>query len=277
MNTETGTKISPVKTKRKQSLPKEERIIRREATAEDLPDLQPLLKHDDESFSRRVVLITGGLHGIGRAVAETFIREGADVAITYRGEYEQAKEIESISAGMGEKTLLIAADIGKPSHCKRAIEKAIARFGGIDVLIHCDYLQQPVSLIQNILPNQLEQTFRINIFSLFYMVQAALPVMRKNGCIINTASASAFTGNPSLLDYTASQGAVIAFTKSLALMLSAKGIRVNAIAPGILYTQEELASIASCYLFLSTKEALSINGETIPANGGIFLNHSKEL
>ena len=182
-------------------------------------------------------LITGGDSGIGRAVAVLFAREGADVALVYLPEEQSDAETTAAAvAAEGRRALLIPGDVRKPAFCRRAVERTVKTFGRLDVLVNNAAFQQHQKTIEDITDEQLERTFRTNIFAYFYMVRAAVPHLKRGSAIINTGSITGLEGSHQLLDYSATKGAIHAFTKSLAQNLVPKKIRVNCVAPGPVWT-----------------------------------------
>src|SRR3712207_4731123 len=184
----------------------------------------------------KVALITGGDSGIGRAVAILYAKEGADVSIVYLNEHQDAEETKRQVEEEGRRCLLIAGDIGSESFCRDAVEQTVRELGRLDILINNAAEQHPQESIEQISAEQLERTFRTNIFAMFYLVKASLPHLKEGSAIINTASVTAYKGSPQLLDYSATKGAIVAFTRSLSQALIEKGIRVNAVAPGPIWT-----------------------------------------
>ena len=193
-------------------------------------------RHCSQKLEGKIALITGGDSGIGRAVAVAFAQEGADVAIVYLNEHEDAKETERLVANEHHRCLTVAGDVGDEQFCRDAVEKTVREFGRLDILINNAAEQHPQKKIEEISAAQLERTFRTNIFSFFYMTKAALPHLPEGGSIINTSSVTAYRGSPDLLDYSATKGAIVAFTRSLAKALAERSIRVNAVAPGPIET-----------------------------------------
>jgi NAD(P)-dependent dehydrogenase (short-subunit alcohol dehydrogenase family) len=175
----------------------------------------------------RVALITGGDSGIGRAVAVYFAKEGADIAIVYLNEHDDARETERLVKESGVRCLLISGDVGNEEFCRQSVEKTVLGLGGLDVLVNNAAEQHPESDLENISAAQLERTFRTNIFAYFFMAKAALPHLKEGSAIINTTSVTAYRGNPRLIDYSSTKGAIVSFTRSLSLSLAKKGIRVN--------------------------------------------------
>jgi NAD(P)-dependent dehydrogenase (short-subunit alcohol dehydrogenase family) len=243
----------------------------------------------------KVALITGGDSGIGRAVAVLFAREGADVAIVYRNERDDAHETSRMVKAEGRKCVLIAGDIGYERFCREAVEQVVKELGRLDIVINNAAEQHPQESIEDIDREQLERTFQTNIFSMFFMTKAALKHMKKGAAIINTASITAYEGSPKLLDYASTKGAIVAFTRSLAKSLVEKGIRVNGVAPGPIWTPlipstfspDKVArfgkdvpmgrpgqpeEVAPCYLFLASDDASYMTGQMLHPNGGEVVN-----
>ena len=246
-------------------------------------------------LSDRVALITGGDSGIGRAVAIALAKEGADIVVAYLNEHEDAKETCRIVEEQGRKCLLIAADLGDEAACRQVVSQTVETFDRIDCLVNNAAEQHPQSSILDISAEQLERTFRTNIFAYFHLTKAALPSMRKGGTIINTTSVTAYRGSPQLIDYSATKGAIVAFTRSLALSLTEKGIRVNGVAPGPIWTPlipstfpadevatfgsqvpmgraGEPAEVAPCYVFLACEDSSYMTGQVLHPNGGEVVN-----
>lgn len=246
-------------------------------------------------LKKKVAIITGGDSGIGRAVAVQFAKEGADVVIVYLNEHEDAQETAEVMARYGKKPLLISIDVSVEEHCSAIIDKTIRHFGAPDIIVNNAAVQYEQHSVEDISAEQLEQTFRTNIFSQFYLVKFALPHLKPGSTIINTASVTAFKGNPVLIDYSSTKGAIIGYTRSLSQSLVTKGIRVNAVAPGPVWTplipasfdEKKVAEfgkntpmerpaqpveIAPCYVFLASDESRFITGQTLHPNGGTIVN-----
>jgi NAD(P)-dependent dehydrogenase (short-subunit alcohol dehydrogenase family) len=269
------------------------------------PGLQPPMKPqpvtiaDDYRASGKlegkVAIITGGDSGIGRAVAVAFAREGASVVVAYYDEHDDAKETARLVEESGRECLLVAGEIGKESICERVVKGAIKRFGRLDVIVNNAAEQHPQESIADIDSVQLDRTFRTNIFAMFYLVKAALPHLKAGSSIINTTSVTAYRGSPMLLDYSATKGAIVTFTRSLAMQLVEKQIRVNAVAPGPIWTPlipstfegdkvasfgsdvpmgraGEPAEVATSFVFLASQDASYITGQVLHPNGGEIIN-----
>lgn len=243
----------------------------------------------------RTAVITGGDSGIGRAVAFAFAQEGANVVIVYLNEHDDARETRAKVEEMGQSCELFTGDIGSDQFCQEVIRQAVKRFGKIDVLVNNAAEQHPADDILKVTPEILEKTFRTNVFSQFYMVQACLPHMEEGSVIINTTSVTAYRGSPHLVDYSSTKGAIVAFTRSLSLMLAERRIRVNAVAPGPIWTPlipatfsaEEVESfgsdtpmkragqpeeVAGCYVFLASNDSSYMSGQVLHPNGGEIIN-----
>ncbi|EJO5346785.1 SDR family oxidoreductase [Clostridium botulinum] len=267
---------------------------------EEIMNPKPIFDNPDYKASskliNKVALITGGDSGIGRAVAIAFAKEGADISIIYFDEHEDAKKTQNIIEGLGRKCLLIPGDISDDSFCINAINQTINNFNKLDILVNNAGVQYVQNSIEDITKQQLEKTFKTNIFSMFYLVKAALPHLNNGASIINTTSITAYKGHETLIDYSSSKGAIVSFTRSLALSLWSKGIRVNAVAPGPIWTPLIPSSfddnyvktfgskttmgrpgqpieLAPAYVYLASNECSSfVSGEVIHINGGEILN-----
>lgn len=243
----------------------------------------------------KVALVTGGDSGIGRAVAIGFAKEGANLVIAYLEEHEDAQETQRHVEAEGRECVLIAGDVADAAFCKSMVETTLTAFGRLDVLVNNAAQQYPQSSIEDISDAQLEKTFRTNIFSMFYTVRAALPHLQEGARIINTTSVTAYRGSAHLLDYASTKGAIVAFTRSLSKQLAKRGIRVNAVAPGPVWTplipssfdaqkvegfgeKEPLGrvgqpdDIAPSYLFLASEDAAYMTGQVLHPNGGEVVN-----
>jgi NAD(P)-dependent dehydrogenase (short-subunit alcohol dehydrogenase family) len=243
----------------------------------------------------RVAVISGGDSGIGRAVAIAFASEGADVAILYLNEHRDAKETVAAIKETGRRALAIAGDIGDERVCQRAVARVVKEFGRLDILVNNAAEQHPQDSLAKITAKQLERTFRTNIFSFFFLSKAALPHLKKGAAIINTASVTAYRGSAALIDYSSTKGAIISFTRSLAHSVVKQGVRVNAVAPGPIWTplipatfpEEKVGTfgsdvplgragqpneVAPCYVFLASDDASYMTGQVLHPNGGEIVN-----
>ncbi len=242
----------------------------------------------------KTAIITGGDSGIGRAVAYAFAKEGADLAIVYLYEHEDARETKDRIEQLGRRCLLICSDLTREDAANGAVHQCLNEFGKVDILVNNHAVQFVQKRIEDITEEQLDLTFRTNIYSYFFMVKAVLPHLQRGSSIINTASVTAYNGHPKLLDYSATKGAVVTFTRSLSLSLIKKGIRVNGVAPGPIWTPlipssfsaEEVKTfgtltpevpmkragqpfeIAGSYVFLASDDSSYMSGQILHPNGG---------
>ena len=239
----------------------------------------------------KVALISGGDSGIGRAVAAAFAKEGAEVALLYLNEHDDARATSELVAAAGVRCLSIAGDVGDEAFCRAAVEQAIGAFGRLDVLVNNAGVQYPQDRLEDISSEQLERTFRTNVFGMFHLTKAALPHLGEGAAIVNTTSVTAYRGSPHLIDYAATKGAIVAFTRSLAGALKDRRIRVNGVAPGPVWTPLIPASfpaehvegfgentfmgrpaepdeIAPSYVFLASDDAACMTGQVLHPNGG---------
>ena len=264
-------------------------------------EMTPRPKAEDRAYKGcgklkdKVALITGGDSGIGRAVAICYAKEGADVSIVYLNEHSDAEETRRQVEEEGRRCLLIAGDVGDEAFCGEAVERTVSELGRLDILVNNAAEQHPQDSIEKISAEQLERTFRTNIFSFFFLTKAALRHLKEGSAIINTTSVTAYKGNPQLIDYSSTKGAIVAFTRALSNSLVEKGIRVNGVAPGPIWTPlipstfppEKVASfganvpmkragqpeeVAPCYVFLASDDSSYIAGQILHPNGGEVVN-----
>ena len=207
-----------------------------ESDMETRPDHGETSYQGSGQLAGRAVLITGGDSGIGRAVAIAYAREGADVAVSYLNEEDDARETARWVEASGRKALLLPGDITDPAHCKKLVKETVAAFGKLDVLVNNAAFQKTHEDIGDITPEELHHTFATNIFAMFYLVQAALAEMKPGGAIINTSSVQAYQPSPELLAYATTKGAIVTFTKGLTKAAAKRGVRVNTVAPGPIWT-----------------------------------------
>jgi len=213
----------------------EDQLPGHESKLEPKPDWEPRFKGSDR-LKGKVALITGADSGIGRAVAALFAREGADVAILYLCEHDDAAKTKEIVEKEGRRAITISGDIGDKQFCERAVRQTLDELGSVEILVNNAGEQHSDTDIRDITEDQLKRTFQTNIFGMFFLTQAALPHLKEGSAIINCTSETMYAGSKHLLDYSATKGAVTAFTRSLASNLVKKGIRVNAVAPGPIWT-----------------------------------------
>lgn len=243
----------------------------------------------------KVALITGGDSGIGRAAAIGFAKEGANVVIVYLDEHEDAQDTQRHIEAEGRECVLLAGDVSDSAFCNKMVETAVSSFGRLDIVVNNAAQQFPQQSIADISDEQLDKTFRTNIYAMFYTVRAALPHLKEGARIINTTSVTAYRGSAHLLDYSATKGAIVAFTRSLSQQLAEKKILVNAVAPGPVWTPLIPASfpedkvegfgekvplgragqpdeIAPSYIFLASDDAAFMTGQVLHPNGGEVVN-----
>jgi NAD(P)-dependent dehydrogenase (short-subunit alcohol dehydrogenase family) len=246
-------------------------------------------------LENKVAVISGGDSGIGRAVALAFAKEGANVVIAYLNEHYDAAETKKGVEQAGRGCLTISGDIGNEQFCQQVVTETIKEFGQLDIVVNNAAEQHVQASLQNISSLQLERTFRTNIFSYFYLSKAALPHLKNGSVIINTASVTAYEGNEQLIDYSATKGAIVSFTRSLSQSLIGQGIRVNGVAPGPIWTPlipasfndqhvaqfgqntpmkraGQPAEVAPCYVFLASQDSSYMSGQILHVNGGTIVN-----
>jgi NAD(P)-dependent dehydrogenase (short-subunit alcohol dehydrogenase family) len=269
----------------------EDRLPGHESELEPKPDWKPRYAGSDR-LKGKVALVTGGDSGIGRAVAALFAREGADVAILYLCEHDDAAKTKEIVEKEGRRAIAIAGDLGDKQFCEAAVKRTVGELGGLDILVNNAGEQHPDKDIRDITEEQLRRTFQTNIFSMFFLTQAAAPHLDHGSAIINCTSETMYSGSPDLLDYSATKGAITAFTRSLAKNLVKKGIRVNAVAPGPIWTPlnpfggqppEDVPDfgkdtpmgrpgqpneVAPSFLFLACEDSSYMTGQVLHPDGG---------
>jgi NAD(P)-dependent dehydrogenase (short-subunit alcohol dehydrogenase family) len=269
----------------------EDRLPGHESELEPKPDWRPRYPGSGR-LNDKVALVTGGDSGIGRAVAALFAREGADVAILYLCEHDDAEFTKGIVEKEGRKAITIAGDIGDKDFCERSVRRTIDELGRLDILVNNAGEQHPDKDIRDITGEQLRRTFQTNVFGMFFMTQAAIPHLQEGSAIINCTSETMYAGSPDLLDYSATKGAITAFTRSFAKNLVKKGIRVNAVAPGPIWTllnpfggqpPEDVPEfgkdtpmgrpgqpneVAPSFLFLACEDSSYMTGQVLHPDGG---------
>lgn len=265
----------------------------RESLLDPAPKFEPIIT--EQRLKGKVALITGGDSGIGRAVSLAFAAAGADMVLSYLNEHEDAKLTASAVAAHGRRAILIPGDVSEEKHCRLLIRKVIQEFGQLDILVNNAAVQYPQESLEKITAKQLEKTFRVNVFSHFYLSKAALKHLKKGSSIICTTSVTAYRGSDHLIDYAATKSAIVGFVRSLSTALADKGIRVNGVAPGPIWTPlipatfsaDEVATfgsdvplkragepneVAPCYVFLASDEASYMSGQVLHPNGAEIIN-----
>lgn len=267
-------------------------------------EMNPAPIYDDPNYNKKgsllenkVAIITGGDSGIGKAVAVAYAYQGAEIVIVYYNEHKDADNIKKIIDSLGRKCTLINGDIGDSSFCDNVLEKTIQEYGKLDILVNNAAVQFECTDLKQLTNEKFDRTFKTNVYGTFYMTRAALKYLKSEGCIINTASVTAYKGNETLIDYSMTKGAIVAFTRSLstALAKGKTGIRINAVAPGPIWTPLIPSSMdknkipkfgsdtplsragqpvecAGAYVFLASKNASYITGQVIHVNGGEIVN-----
>ena len=266
-----------------------------ESTLEPKPDWVPRYPGSGR-LTDKVAIITGADSGIGRAVAALFAREGADIVIAYLCEHDDAEKTAQIVRAEGRRALIFPGDLGEKATCDALVDRALAEFGKLDILVNNAGEQHPDKQIEAISEKQLKRTFQTNIFAMFFLTQAAMPHLRSGAAIINATSVTMYQGSRELLDYSSTKGAITAFTRSLSENLIGKGIRVNAVAPGPIWTPlnpsggaspEKIEhfgedtpmgrpgqpnEVAPAFLFLACEDSSYMSGQVLHPNGGIIVN-----
>ena len=269
----------------------EDRLPGHESRLEPKPDWEPRFKGSDR-LKGKVALVTGADSGIGRAVAALYAREGADIAIIYLCEHDDAAETKRIVEQEGRRAITIAGDLGDKQFCERVVQQTVDQLGGLDILVNNAGEQHYDKDIRDISEDQLNRTFQSNIFSMFFLTHAALPHLRKGSAIVNCTSETTYKGSPGLLDYSSTKGAILGFTRSLAKNLVEKGIRVNGVAPGPIWTPlnpsggqppEKIPEfgkdtpmgrpgqpneVAPSFLFLACEDSSYMTGQVLHPDGG---------
>ncbi|KQS20600.1 NAD(P)-dependent oxidoreductase [Exiguobacterium sp. Leaf187] len=275
-----------------------------ERISEGLPkteDEQPLPYYERDDYKAagklegKVAIVTGGNSGIGRAISIAYVREGAKVVIAFYGDQEGAEETKARLEELGGEVLLSKGDIGDADYCETLVQKTIDRFGRLDIIVNNASMQKPEDSLKDITDESMEKTFKTNIFGMMRLARAALPHLSLGSAIINTTSSTAYEGNALLIDYSATKGAIVSFTRSLSMNLAKEGIRVNAVAPGPIWTPlitetfphesvktfgkntpmdrpGQPAEMASAYVFLACNDSSYMTGQVLHLNGGVIVN-----
>lgn len=264
-------------------------------------DEQPLPYYERDDYKAagklegKVAIVTGGNSGIGRAVSIAYVREGAKVVIAFYGDQEGAEETKARLEELGGEVLLSKGDIGDADYCETLVQKTIDHFGRLDIVVNNASMQKPEDSLKDITDESMEKTFKTNIFGMMRLARAALPHLSLGSAIINTTSSTAYEGNALLIDYSATKGAIVSFTRSLSMNLAKEGIRVNAVAPGPIWTPlitetfphesvktfgkntpmdrpGQPAEMASAYVFLACNDSSYMTGQVLHLNGGVIVN-----
>uniref|UniRef100_A0AAU6WJV0 SDR family oxidoreductase n=1 Tax=Chryseobacterium endophyticum TaxID=1854762 RepID=A0AAU6WJV0_9FLAO len=244
-------------------------------------------------LEHKYFLITGADSGIGKEVAVLFAEEGANIAIVYHSNKEDADKVKAEIKGLGRKSIIIQGDVSDYEFCRKAAEQVVSELGGIDILVNNAGVQFPSENIEDLEEENIRKTFDSNIIGMILLTKVVFPHLKGGSAIINTASAAAYQGHPELLDYSATKGAIVSFTRSLALQAKPKGIRVNAVAPGPVATplteetfgeeKEDLSKppfernaspeeVAHSFLFLACRDSAQMSGQVLHPNGGLIVS-----
>ena len=284
MQKKSKTKIRPLQKQDKPGL---------EAKLSPLPESEPIQQNG--KLKGKTAIITGGDSGIGKATALLFAAEGADIVISYLSETSDAKETKKEIETLGRKCILVKGDLGRESNCKKVIKETVKNFGKLDILVNNAGIHWESEKIEDISTEQLMKTFHSNFFSVFWLTKYAMKYLKKGSCIINTTSVTAYRGSDHLMDYAATKGAILSFTRSLAANLAQKGIRVNAVAPGPIWTPLIASTLtkkgvsefgsdtpmkragepneaATCFLFLASEDSAYMTAQVLHPNGGEIVN-----
>lgn len=282
-------KKRPVRPAQTQPRPGQEHLLRTP------PEPETPIPAAKRKLNGKVALITGGDSGIGRAVALAFAQEGADISIAYLSEHVDARETKAMVEDAGGHCIITAGDLGNEVTCRRVVERTISQYGRLDVLVNNCAIHYPQESLEEISSAQLDRTFRSNVYSYFFTTKAALRHMKEGGTIINTTSVTAYRGSAHLMDYSATKGAIVSFTRSLSAAVIDRGIRVNGVAPGPIWTPLIASSfdpkkvktfgsdvpmqragqpgeVAPCYVFLACEDSAYMTGQVLHPNGGEIIN-----
>ncbi|GGF98432.1 SDR family oxidoreductase [Paenibacillus abyssi] len=266
-----------------------------ESKMHPLPEFESPSYRPGGKLAGKTIIVTGGDSGIGRAASIAFSKEGADVVIAYLDEHEDAELTKQKIEQAGRKCMLIAGDIGDEAFCRKIVKDTIDIFGKVDVLVNNAAEQHPQQKLEDITSEQLAKTFQTNVFAMFYLTKEVLPHLTQGASIINTTSVTAYRGNPMLIDYSSTKGAIVSFTRALAVNVAASGIRVNGIAPGPIWTplipatfdDEQVAAfgsdtpmkrpgqpseLAAAYVYLASEDSSYMTGQVLHINGGEVIN-----
>jgi len=284
-----------------ENMPRDEDIKEQDQNNDDESQMDPQPIYDNtthKGYGRlkdKVAIVTGGDSGIGRAISVAYAKEGANVVVVYYDSNDDAEKTREIIESYGGKCILMNGDLGKSSFSEEIVEKTLKEFKKIDIIVNNAAEQHPQESLLDITDDQLERTFRTNIFSMFYLVRTALPHLKEGAAIINTTSVTSFRGNPVLLDYSSTKGAISSFTRSLAINLADKRIRVNQVSPGPIWTPlipstfsgddvknfgkdvpmgrpGQPVELAEAYVFLASDGSTYMTGQTLHINGGDIVN-----